>query len=104
MTRTNPAIVGDGKPDRNALFGGCFVKSHDARGMGYLGDADLSEWRAALQRTSERFPKIRKWPCNPWPASIARWRPAKASVRSMPRSVESVPEIASACRMAPTTA
>ncbi len=47
------------QPDRQLLFGGCFVKSYDARGMGFVGDADLVEWRRALQGVAERYPRIR---------------------------------------------
>ncbi|MCB0542316.1 MAG: subclass B1 metallo-beta-lactamase [Saprospiraceae bacterium] len=38
------------------LFGGCFVKSRDAKGLGNIADADLKAWPLSLQAVQRRFP------------------------------------------------
>lgn len=45
-------------PDLGVLFGGCMVRAA-TDGLGFLGDADVSSWRSAIQRVIERFPAAR---------------------------------------------
>lgn len=37
------------------LYGGCFVKSIEATDLGYLGDANVVEWKKALEKTQNKF-------------------------------------------------
>lgn len=37
------------------LYGGCFVKSAEAKDLGYLGDADVKEWEKSLQKVQAKF-------------------------------------------------
>jgi glyoxylase-like metal-dependent hydrolase (beta-lactamase superfamily II) len=43
--------------DEKVLYGGCLVKSTAANDLGYLGDANLSEWPATVTNVMNRFPK-----------------------------------------------
>ena len=43
-------------PGKKVLFGGCFVKSADARSLGNTDESDLAAWPASLARLKERFP------------------------------------------------
>ncbi len=40
------------------LFGGCFIKSMEANGMGNIADADLKEWPVSIQRVQNRFSQV----------------------------------------------
>jgi len=42
-------------PNQQILHGGCFVKSVAADGMGYVGDANLSEWPNSIRRVMHTF-------------------------------------------------
>lgn len=44
-------------PAHRVLFGGCMIKSGDAKSLGNVKDASLAEWPAAVSRVSERFAK-----------------------------------------------
>jgi metallo-beta-lactamase class B len=46
-------------PRQRALFGGCFLKSVTATGLGNTADASVSEWPAAVERTRRAFPAAR---------------------------------------------
>jgi metallo-beta-lactamase class B len=37
------------------LFGGCLVKSMEAKTLGFLGDADLGHWPKAIEALKERY-------------------------------------------------
>jgi len=37
------------------LYGGCFVKSTEAKDLGYLGDADVKEWEKSIQKVQAKF-------------------------------------------------
>lgn len=37
------------------LYGGCFIKSADAKDLGYLGDADVKEWENAIKKVQTKF-------------------------------------------------
>lgn len=43
-------------PELGILFGGCLIKGADAKGLGFIGDADLRAWPATLRRVMEFFP------------------------------------------------
>jgi metallo-beta-lactamase class B len=45
--------------DEKVLFGGCFVKSADARSLGYTVESDLAAWPASLARLRSRYPQAR---------------------------------------------
>jgi beta-lactamase class A/glyoxylase-like metal-dependent hydrolase (beta-lactamase superfamily II) len=42
-------------PGERVLFGGCLVKSADARGLGFTGDADIGAWPLAIERVQEAY-------------------------------------------------
>ncbi len=42
-------------PNQRILHSGCFVKSVAADGMGYVGDANLSEWPNSIRRVMHTF-------------------------------------------------
>jgi metallo-beta-lactamase class B len=37
------------------LYGGCFIKSADAQDLGYLGDADVKEWKTSIKKVQTKF-------------------------------------------------
>ncbi|WP_264523630.1 subclass B1 metallo-beta-lactamase [Flavobacterium sp. N502536] len=37
------------------LYGGCFIKSVEAKDLGYLGDADVKEWQKSILRAQSKF-------------------------------------------------
>jgi hypothetical protein len=39
------------------LYGGCLIKSTDAKGLGFTADANLAAWPAAVRRVSLKYPK-----------------------------------------------
>ncbi|WP_232420838.1 subclass B1 metallo-beta-lactamase [Leptospira vanthielii] len=43
-------------PDTHILFGGCLVKSLDAKDLGNTKDANLEEWENSLKRVLARYP------------------------------------------------
>jgi metallo-beta-lactamase class B len=45
--------------DEKVLFGGCLVRSADAKTLGYTREADLAAWPATLAKVKERFPTAR---------------------------------------------
>lgn len=46
-------------PKEQILFGGCFLKSTEAGGLGNIADANLKEWPASLEKTKAKFPKTK---------------------------------------------
>ncbi|WP_431245004.1 subclass B1 metallo-beta-lactamase [Flavobacterium sp. P21] len=36
------------------LYGGCFIKSADAQDLGYLGDADVKEWKKSIVKVQTK--------------------------------------------------
>jgi glyoxylase-like metal-dependent hydrolase (beta-lactamase superfamily II) len=45
-------------PADRVLHGGCLVKSADAEGMGYVGEADLANWPRAIEELRGRYPEV----------------------------------------------
>jgi metallo-beta-lactamase class B len=39
------------------LFGGCLIKSLEAKDLGFTGDADLASWPESVRRVSQRYPQ-----------------------------------------------
>ncbi|KAF2331396.1 subclass B1 metallo-beta-lactamase [Flavobacterium daemonense] len=37
------------------LYGACFIKSADAKDLGYLGDADVKEWKKSIEKVQMKF-------------------------------------------------
>lgn len=37
------------------LYGGCFVKSADAKDLGYLAEADVNEWEKSIKKVQTKF-------------------------------------------------
>ncbi|WP_125719793.1 subclass B1 metallo-beta-lactamase [Flavobacterium ustbae] len=37
------------------LYSGCFIKSAEARDLGYLGDADVKEWEKSIKKVQSKF-------------------------------------------------
>lgn len=37
------------------LYGGCFIKSAEAKDLGYLGDSDVKEWKESIARVKAKF-------------------------------------------------
>lgn len=37
------------------LYGGCFVKSAEAKDLGYLGDSDVKEWEKSIKKVQIKF-------------------------------------------------
>jgi len=42
-------------PGAGILFGGCLIKSAEAKDLGFTGDADLASWPAAVGRVAEKY-------------------------------------------------
>jgi metallo-beta-lactamase class B len=42
-------------PESRILVGGCLVKSLDAKGLGFIDDANLKEWPATVRRMQKTF-------------------------------------------------
>lgn len=45
-------------PSENVLFGGCLIKELDA-GKGYLGDANVADWPATVEKVKKEFPNAK---------------------------------------------
>ena len=43
-------------PQGKVLYGGCMIKSTEDDGLGYVKEANLTEWPLALQKIKEKFP------------------------------------------------
>lgn len=39
------------------LYGGCFIKSTEAKDLGYLGDSDVKEWEKSIKKVQSKFKK-----------------------------------------------
>ena len=40
------------------MFGGCLIKELDAN-KGYLGDANVSEWSATVEKVKKEYPDVK---------------------------------------------
>lgn len=46
-------------PSEEVLFGGCLIKELDAS-KGYLGDANVDDWSATVEKVKKAFPRLKK--------------------------------------------
>jgi metallo-beta-lactamase class B len=46
-------------PEEQILFGGCFLKAGDAKGIGNLADADVTAWPQSLKHMQSIFPQVK---------------------------------------------
>lgn len=46
-------------PDYQILDGGCFIKSSEAKNLGFIGDGDVKAWKPALARLLAKYPQIK---------------------------------------------
>lgn len=46
-------------PDYQILDGGCFIKSSEAKNLGFVGDGDVKAWKPALARLLAKYPQIK---------------------------------------------
>lgn len=46
-------------PSEKILYGGCLVKSGDATGMGYIGEADLEQWPKTIEKLLKKYKKAK---------------------------------------------
>ncbi|MGC9471891.1 MAG: subclass B1 metallo-beta-lactamase [Bacteroidales bacterium] len=46
-------------PQRKILFGGCLIRSADAKGLGNLSDAVVEEWDTTLGKILKTYPDVR---------------------------------------------
>lgn len=42
-------------PNEKILYGGCFIKSTEATGIGNLSDANISEWSKSIKKVQKKF-------------------------------------------------
>lgn len=45
-------------PDENIMFGGCLIKELNA-GKGYLGDANVADWPATVEKIKREYPSVK---------------------------------------------
>lgn len=43
-------------PATKVLYGGCFIKSSEAKSIGYTADGNVKEWPASVERVKQQFP------------------------------------------------
>jgi metallo-beta-lactamase class B len=61
-------------PAAHVVFGGCLVKSTEARDLGFTGDASLAAWPDAVRRVDARYPDFQT--VVPGHGPVDRWRAA----------------------------
>ena len=45
-------------PKEKILFGGCFVKSINSKGLGYTGHASVEDWPISIQNVINKYPNL----------------------------------------------
>ena len=45
-------------PKFNMLFGGCFIRSLDSKGLGNIADAHIDQWAGSVERVVSRFNNV----------------------------------------------
>ena len=45
-------------PKEKILFGGCFVKSIESKGLGYTGHASVKDWPISIQNVINKYPNV----------------------------------------------
>jgi glyoxylase-like metal-dependent hydrolase (beta-lactamase superfamily II) len=46
-------------PKANMLFGGCFIRSLEAKNLGYTGEADIAQWPASVDALLGKYPNAK---------------------------------------------
>jgi len=46
-------------PKSKILFGGCFVRSLESKGLGYTGEAHIDKWSSSAERAISNYPKAK---------------------------------------------
>lgn len=46
-------------PKSKILFGGCFVKNINSKGLGFTGDASVKDWPQSMQKVIDKYPNIK---------------------------------------------
>lgn len=46
-------------PKEKILFGGCFVKSIESKGLGYMGNASVNDWPTSIQHVINKYPNVK---------------------------------------------
>ncbi|WP_245902277.1 subclass B1 metallo-beta-lactamase [Gracilibacillus dipsosauri] len=46
-------------PQYKILFGGCFIKSLDAKDLGNLSDANVEKWDDSVKKVIEKYPQVK---------------------------------------------
>ena len=46
-------------PEQKILFGGCLIKSANARGLGNLSDAVVNEWDVTVEKVQYAYPEVK---------------------------------------------
>lgn len=47
-------------PKEKILFGGCFVKSLESKGLGYTGHASVKDWPISIQNVINKYPNVER--------------------------------------------
>lgn len=47
-------------PQEKILFGGCFVKSKNSKGLGYTGHASVKDWPISIQKVINKYPQVER--------------------------------------------
>lgn len=46
-------------PQSQLLFGGCFIKSLEAKDLGNLSDANVEQWDDSVQKVIDKYPNVK---------------------------------------------
>ena len=46
-------------PGSEILYGGCFVRSLESRGLGYTGEANIEAWPASVEKVLQKYPEAK---------------------------------------------
>ncbi|NQZ28698.1 MAG: subclass B1 metallo-beta-lactamase [Colwellia sp.] len=47
-------------PEEKILFGGCFVKSINSKGLGFMGHASVKDWPISIQKVIKKYPNVER--------------------------------------------
>ena len=66
-------------PKQRVLFGGCLVKAAESTDLGFVGDADVAHWPAAIEAVRARYPEA---------AIVVPGHGEPSTVRALERTLE----------------
>lgn len=46
--------------EEKILFGGCFVKSINSKGLGYIGNASVKDWPISIENVINKYPNVER--------------------------------------------